>query len=119
MFVKRSDFRVFRLISLLWVRKIPKFIHETVTTASVLTDLPLSLYIYIYIYTSKNREDNQQTQPTHDAECGNRTRATLVRGECSHHHATTSLSILFYFTWGHHPIFLLQPFISVRAVSVF
>ena len=30
-------------------------------------------------------ENKQQTQPTYDAETGNRTRATLVRGECSHH----------------------------------
>ena len=30
-------------------------------------------------------ENQQQTQPTYDAECGNRTRATLVVGERSHH----------------------------------
>ena len=36
--------------------------------------------------TSQSREENQQqTQPTYDAETGNRTRATLVGGECSHH----------------------------------
>ena len=29
--------------------------------------------------------NQQQTQPTYDAESGNRTRATLVGGECSHH----------------------------------
>ena len=37
---------------------------------------------------SRNRDENQkQTQPTYDAEIGNRTRAasTLVGGECSHH----------------------------------
>ena len=28
--------------------------------------------------------EDQQTQPTYDAESGNRTRATLVGGECSH-----------------------------------
>ena len=34
----------------------------------------------------RNRDKNQQqTQPTYDAETGNRTRATLVGGECSHH----------------------------------
>ena len=39
--------------------------------------------------TSRSREENQQqTQPTYDAETGNRTRATLVGGECSHHCAT-------------------------------
>ena len=40
-------------------------------------------------YPEKNprsRDENQQqTQPTYDAETGNRTRATLVGGECSHH----------------------------------
>ena len=30
-------------------------------------------------------ENQQQTQPTYDAGCGNRTRATLVGGECSQH----------------------------------
>ena len=32
---------------------------------------------------SRSRVENQQTQPTYDAESGNRTRATLVEGECS------------------------------------
>ena len=40
-------------------------------------------------YPEKNptgRDKNQQqTQPTYDAEFGNRSRATLVGGECSHH----------------------------------
>ena len=31
--------------------------------------------------TSQSREENQQTQPTYDAESGNRTRATLVGGD--------------------------------------
>ena len=35
--------------------------------------------------TSRCREENQQTQPTYDAGSGNRTQATLVGGECSHH----------------------------------
>ena len=35
--------------------------------------------------TSRYRVENQQTQPTYDAKSGNRTRATLVGGECSHH----------------------------------
>ena len=30
-------------------------------------------------------ENQQQTQPTYDTGAGNRTRATLVEGECSHH----------------------------------
>ena len=34
----------------------------------------------------RSRDENQQqTQPTFDAVSGNRTRATLVGGECSHH----------------------------------
>ena len=40
-------------------------------------------------YPEKNprsRDENQQqTQPTYDTETGNRTQATLVGGECSHH----------------------------------
>ena len=40
-------------------------------------------------YLEKNPQDkdeNQpQTQPTYDTGTGNRTRATLVEGECSHH----------------------------------
>ena len=36
--------------------------------------------------TSRSRVENQQqTQPTYDVESGNRTRATLVGGECFHH----------------------------------
>ena len=36
--------------------------------------------------TSRRRVENiQQTQPTYDAGSGNRTRATLVGGERSHH----------------------------------
>ena len=39
-----------------------------------------------WIKTSRSREENQQyTQPTYDAETGNRTRATLVGDECFHH----------------------------------
>ena len=38
-------------------------------------------------YPEKNLKDEnqQQTQPTYDAETGNQTRGTLVGGECSHH----------------------------------
>ena len=36
--------------------------------------------------TSRRKDENQQqTQPTYDTKSGNRTRATLVGGECSHH----------------------------------
>ena len=40
--------------------------------------------------TSLCRVENQQTQLTYDAEYGNRTRATLVGGQCSHHCANPS-----------------------------
>ena len=30
-------------------------------------------------------KNQEQTEPTYDAESGNRTRSTLVGGECSHH----------------------------------
>ena len=34
----------------------------------------------------RNEDENQQhTQPTYDTGTGNRARATLVEGECSHH----------------------------------
>lgn len=35
--------------------------------------------------SSRCRVENQLTQPTFDAECGNLTRATLVAGKCSCH----------------------------------
>ena len=49
-------------------------------------------------YPEKNprsRDENQQqTQPTYDAESGNRTRATLVEDERSHHCAILHLLCL-------------------------
>ena len=46
--------------------------------------------------TSRSKNENQQqTQPTYDAESGNRTRATLVGGECSHHCAMSSPQTFF------------------------
>ena len=45
--------------------------------------------------TSRSKDENQQqTRPTYDAETGNRTRATLVGGECSHHYAIPAPSKL-------------------------
>ena len=38
----------------------------------------------------KSRVENQQTQPTYDDQSGNRTRATLVEGQCSRHCAKTA-----------------------------
>ena len=43
--------------------------------------------------TSRCRVENQQTQPTYDAESGNRTRATLLGGECPHHCAIPGWSL--------------------------
>ena len=41
-----------------------------------------------------NRDENQQqTQPTYDTETGNRTRAILMGGECSHHCAILAPNI--------------------------
>ena len=45
---------------------------------------------------SLSRVENPQTQPTYDAESGNRTRATLVGGKCSYHYATTALKVAFF-----------------------
>ena len=41
-------------------------------------------------------ENQQQTQPTYDTGTGNRTRATLVEGECSHHCAIPAPAIVYY-----------------------
>ena len=47
--------------------------------------------------TSRSKDENQQqTQPTYDAETGNRTRTTLVGGECSHHCAIPDSSVMSY-----------------------
>ena len=43
---------------------------------------------------SEQGENQHQTQPTYDAGTKNRTRATLVGGECSHHY-TTPAPLLF------------------------
>ena len=40
--------------------------------------------------TSRTRVENQQTQSTYDVRSGNRTRATLVESQCSHHCANTA-----------------------------
>ena len=45
--------------------------------------------------TSRSKGENQQqTQPTYDAGSGNRTRDTMVGGECSHHCAMPVLSLI-------------------------
>ena len=46
--------------------------------------------------TSRSRVENQQTQPTYDAECGNRTRDKLVEGERSHHCANPRSPIMIW-----------------------
>jgi len=40
--------------------------------------------------TSQSRVENQQTQPTYDVPSENRTWATLVEGQCSHHCTNTA-----------------------------
>ena len=42
--------------------------------------------------TSQERVENQQTQSTYDSGSRNRTRATLVEGECSHLCANPALN---------------------------
>ena len=41
-------------------------------------------------FRGKNENQQQQTQPTYDAESGNRTQATLVGGKCSDTAPTTA-----------------------------
>ena len=41
--------------------------------------------------TSQGQKENQQTQPTDDAESGNQTLVSLVGSECSCHCAATAL----------------------------
>ena len=44
---------------------------------------------------SRSKDENQQqTQPTYDAESGNRARATLVGGKCSHVCAIPALPLI-------------------------
>ena len=56
--------------------------------------------------TSRSRVENQQNQPTYDVRSGNRTRATLVEGQCSHHWAKTAPTMnnqnLFYEITNHY-----------------
>ena len=58
--------------------------------------------------TSQSREESQQTLPTYDTKSGNRTRATLVGGKCSHHYATTALYC-----------FLFQGYVKPNAKETF
>ena len=47
------------------------------------------------VKTSRSKDENQQqTQPTYDAESGNRARATFVGGERSHHCAIPAPPII-------------------------
>ena len=56
--------------------------------------------------TSRSRKENQQTQPTWDAGSENRTRVTLVGGECSHHYGFPSPIPLFSIVL--HPVEVVQ-----------
>ena len=59
--------------------------------------------------TSRSKDENQQqTQPTYDAESRNRTRATLVGDECSHHCAIPAP-----------PIFCKESFAGLQKIVVF
>ena len=49
--------------------------------------------------TSWSRVEDQRTQPTFDVRSGNRTRASLVEGQCSHHCANTALVLLVVYAW--------------------
>ena len=49
--------------------------------------------------TSQSRVENQQTQPTYGVESRNRSQATLVEGECSHHCASSAPRILVMCIW--------------------
>ena len=40
--------------------------------------------------TPRSRVENQKTQPTYDIRSGNRTRATMAEGQCSHHCTNTA-----------------------------
>ena len=75
-----------------------KSVQELVQPASVQSGSNWNLAVLVFEergkpeYPEKNlseQGDNQQhTQPTYGAGTGNRTRATFVGGECSHHCAT-------------------------------
>ena len=52
------------------------------------------------VKTSQSRIENQQSKPTSDVRSGNRTRVTLVEGQCSHHCANTA-PMLKYRIQGH------------------
>ena len=49
--------------------------------------------------TSRSRVENQQTQSTYYAGSGNRTRDTLVEGECSHHCANPAPILHVHCKW--------------------
>lgn len=53
--------------------------------------------------TSQTRVENQQAQPTYDAESGNRTPDTLVESEPSHHCANPAPWLVFFFFNIHIP----------------
>ena len=53
--------------------------------------------------TSRSREENQQTQHAYDVRPGNRTRGTLVEGQCSHLCANTAPYLLaIHYTKSYH-----------------
>ena len=67
--------------------------------------------------TSHSRVENQQTQPTSDAESGNRTRATSVGGECPHYYTTTALQVAF-FNVDSHFLLLTEQLQAYKQASI-
>ena len=66
--------------------------------------------------TSRCRVENQQTQPTYDAESGNRTWATLVGGTCSHHCAISApLMVVLSSLLGKDHKLVSEPLLSIKS----
>ena len=61
--------------------------HREVVFREVLHPDRIGIWKCWNLEMSGRVENQQQTQPTYDVESGNRTRATLVGGECFHHGA--------------------------------
>ena len=95
----------------------PVSLYNTVHTDSFTATIIIEVLIFVEGGKPENPEKNprsrdenqQQTQPTYDAGSGNRTRATAVGGECSHHSALSLLPIF---------LFCLRFMINVTLKSV-
>ena len=62
---------------------------QTVVSLMALRPRRIGIWKCWFLWREENPrskdENEQQTQPTYDSGTGNRTQATLVEGECSHH----------------------------------